>query len=602
MSWNMKALRVDLSNRKSDVELLDKNITEKLMGGRGIASHIVWDELEAGVDPLGPKNKLIVASGPLTGLPIPSSGKLVMAGKSPSTNAYGDGNIGTKAAPQLKKAGYDVLIFEGVATEPLHLHISDDGVEFHDAGNLWGKDTFKKEEILVGQYGEQAGRLVIGEGGENLVNYAVVVSQNGRAGGRAGMGAVMGSKKLAAITIKGDGDPEIHDKSKLMELTKEAYQDISDKDEYDFWKRQGTMQVFSYCNENSILPTRNFQEGQFEKADVIDGFAMEREKVDRKGCPNCNMQCGNVIEDSTGKEAELDYENVGMLGPNLALTDLNEIGTLNRLCDKYGLDTISTGSSIAFAMELAEKGLLDEDFGFGDFGAAKGLVKDIAKRQGLGDKLAQGTKSMAEQVGHGAEKFAMHVKGLEVSAYDCHTLPGMALGYGTSPIGGHHKDCWVISWEVDNDRFGYSDRKIEEVIDLQRKRGAVFEAFTVCRLPWVELGFSLDWYEKFFQAATGDSLKWQDFNKIADRIYTLIRSIMVRERGDNWSIDQDVPPKRWFEEPLSKGNFKGKSLDKENYLDMLKRYYKKRGWDQEGKPTEETLDELDLLFIDLSTK
>ncbi|MBS3813739.1 aldehyde ferredoxin oxidoreductase C-terminal domain-containing protein, partial [Candidatus Bipolaricaulota bacterium] len=392
---------------------------------------------------------------------------------------------------------------------------------------------------------------------------------------------------------------EIHDPERLRELTKESYKDISNKDGYDFWTRQGTMQVFSYCNENSLLPTRNFSEGQFEDADRIDGFAMEKEKVDRRGCPNCNMQCGNVIEDSRGHESELDYENVGMLGPNLGMTDMQEIGTLNRICDEYGLDTISTGSSIAFAMELAEKGLLDEDFGFGDFEAARQLIGKIANREGLGDHLANGTKRMAEEVGQGSEKFAMHVKGLEISAYDCHALPGMALGYGTSSIGGHHKDCWVIGWELENDRFGYTDRKIEEIINLQRKRGGVFEAFTVCRLPWVELGFSLDWYEKFFEAATGESLTWDYFNEVADRLYTVIRSIMVRERGENWDIETDVPPDRWFDEPLSKGNLQGQSLDREKYIDMLKRYYQARGWDSSGRPTQETLDKLELDFIEL---
>jgi len=599
MAWKMKVLRIDLAKRDYRTGELNEDIVEKLMGGRGIASYILWDELEGGVDPLSPDNKLILATGPLTGLPIPSSGKLVVAAKSPSTSTYGDGNIGTTASPQLRKAGYDVVIFEGASEKPLHVHITNDGVEFNDGGDLWGKDTFEKEEILVNKYGESTGRLVIGQGGENLVNYAVVISQNGRAGGRTGMGAVMGSKKLAGITIRGDSQPEIHDEKQLRELTKEAYKDISKKEGYEFWTRQGTMQVFTYCNENSILPTRNFSEGQFGDADKIDGSAMEQEKVDRRGCPNCNMQCGNVIKDSTGKNSELDYENVGMLGPNLGMNNMQQIGTLNRLCDEYGLDTISTGSSIAFAMELAEKRILNENLGFGDFEAAKRLIRQIAEREGLGDKLAEGTKRMAESIGQGTEKFAMHVKGLEISAYDCHTLPGMALGYGTSPIGGHHKDCWVIGWEVENDRFGYGDRKIEEVISLQRKRGAVFEAFTVCRLPWVELGFSLDWYEKFFEAATGDSLTWDDFNTIADRIYTLIRSITLRERGDKWSIEQDVPPERWFAEPLSKGKFKGKTLDKEKYMDMLTRYYAKRGWDSSGIPKQETLDRLGLDFITL---
>jgi len=597
MGYRLRLLRVDLDRRDYSVEEIDSGLTAKFIGGRGIAAKLLYDELERGIDPLGPENKLIVAAGPLTGQRLPSSGKLVLAAKSPSTLSYGDGNIGTRSAIQMRKAGFDVMVFEGAASDPLQVHVSDGEVQFKKRDDLWGQDTFYKEEKLSEELGEGAGRLVIGPGGENLVRYANVISQNGRAGGRTGMGAVMGSKNLAAITLKGSGDIPVRDEEKLRKLSTRAYQEIKEKEDYDFWIRQGTVQVVDWCQANSTLPTHNFQEGVFQAADDVDGYALEEHKSGRRGCPNCNMQCGNVMPDADGKEAELDYENLAMLGPNLGIGDLQEVAALNRLCDKYGLDTISTGSSIAFAMESAEKGIIDEDLSFGDYPAARRLLRDIVKRRGLGDQLAEGTKRAASSFGGGSSAWAMQIKGLEISAYDCHTLPGMALAYGTCSIGAHHKDSWLISWEVENDREGYGDGKIEELIAQQRKRGGAFEAFTTCRLPWIEVGFSLDWYEKFFRAVTGEERSWEDFDRVGDRIYSLIRSFSVEEaeeRGQGWSKEEDVPPDRWFDDPLTKGNYKGGTLDREKYFDMLDRYYKRRGWDERGRPTRERIEELDL--------
>ena len=600
MSFSLRLLRIDLSNQNVSTEEIQEDISRKFIGGRGMAAKILWDELDAGADPLGPENKLILATGPLTGLPIPSSGKLVLAGKSPSTQSYGDGNVGTLAGIHLRRSGYDIAVIEGMAERPTHIHITEQGVEFHDASEIWGLDTFEKEDRLSEFLGSGNGKLVIGPGGENLVKYATVMSRKGRSGGRCGMGAVMGSKKLAAITMEGSGDLPIDDEKALRNLTSDAYSAVTEKPEYDFWTRQGTMQVIRWCQLNSTLPTKNFSEGVFDQADTVDGYSMERHKVDRRGCPNCNMQCGNVISSSAEGDVELDYENVAMLGPNLGISDIQNVGTLNLLCDRLGLDTISTGSSIGFAMEASQKGLLSRQLDFGDFEQTKDLIEDIAARRDLGDRLAEGTKKFAADLGGDAEDWAMQIKGLEISAYDCHTLPGMALAYSTSCIGAHHKDSWLISWEVKHDRSGYGDGKIEELIDQQRKRGGAFEFFTTCRLPWIELGFDLGWYEKFFQAATGEDMGWEEFDRTADRTYSLIRSFLVRERGKAWTHQEDVPPSRWFEDPLTEGPHAGKALDRGQYLDMLGRYYEKRGWNENGVPTAETLEDLDLPEVEVS--
>lgn len=592
--WNGLFLRVNLSRMKAVAKKYDVKLAKNFLGGRGFAAKILWDELEPGTDPLSPKNKLVFAAGPLTGFALPSSGKLVVAAKSPLTGSYGDGNIGTFATVQMRKAGYDAIIVEGKSEKPIVLLVQDRQIEFLDAGDLWGLNSFKTESMLREVYGPTAGVLTIGQAGENLVKFANIVCQEGRAGGRPGIGAVMGSKNLKAVVIIGSGNlPAAHPKE-LKELATEAYREILTKPPYAFWKKQGTMMTIEWSQENSVLPTYNYREGVFEKADAIGGFSMEKLKVSQRGCPNCNMTCGNVIKDSYRRESELDYENVAMLGSNIGLGNLRRVAVLNRAADEFGLDTISLGNVLGFAMEASEKGLIEEKVSWGKLKATNALVEDIAYRRGLGNMLAEGVRFAAEKIGGNSSRWAMHVKGLEVSGYDCHAAPAMALAFATSSIGAHHKDAWVIAWEMKVGRKRYSEEKVDKVIEFQRIRGGVFEALTVCRLPWIELGFGLEWYTKFLHAATGLEITWKDLNVIADRVYTLIRGFWVREFGKNWSREMDVPPARWFEEPLTKGPMKGAKLDRAKYDVMLSKYYRKRGWDGRGIPIKTTLKKLGL--------
>jgi aldehyde:ferredoxin oxidoreductase len=380
----------------------------------------------------------------------------------------------------------------------------------------------------------------------------------------------------------------------IKELGAEAYREVLTKPNYAFWKRQGTMSTIEWSQENSVLPTCNYREGVFEKAEAIGGFTMEKLKVSNRGCPHCNMTCGNVIKDSNRRESELDYENVAMLGSNIGLGNLKQVAALNRVADEFGLDTISLGNVIGFAMEASEKRLIEEKVHWGKFKESKALIEDIAYRRGLGNTLAEGVRFAAEKIGGDANRWAMHVKGLEISAYDCHAASAMALAFATSSIGAHHKDAWVISWEVKVGREGYSEAKVDKVIEFQRIRGGVFESLTVCRFPFIKLDFELEWYTKFLYAATGLEITLEDLNLIADRTFNLIRAFWIREYGKNWSTEMDVPPARWFEEPLSKGPLKGAKLDRSKYDVMLQRYYKKRGWDERGIPTKTTLKRLGL--------
>jgi aldehyde:ferredoxin oxidoreductase len=571
------------------------------IGGRGFAAKILWDNVPRGTDPLSSENWLVFAIGPLSGLSLPSSSKMIVASKSPLTGGYGDGNLGTRASPQLKRAGFDGIIFKGKSSKPVYLEIKDSNVNIHDASELWGKGTYDTEKYLIPKYGKKAGYLSIGQAGENLVKYATVRSQEGRSGGRPGMGAVMGSKNLKAIVVVGSQDLPIYDAAATKEMGKQGYRVVKAAGMYDHWMSQGTTLILDWCQETSSLPTKNFQEAKYEHSKKLDGEELAKTKTSQLGCPRCNMQCGMVIKDSEGRDSELDYENIGMLGPNLEINDLPQVGVLNYLADDYGLDTISLGSVLGMAAEAHQHGVLNEEFKWGDFEKAKELTKRLATRTDeLGSLLAEGTMRMAIQWGGEAQNWAIHVKGLECSAYNAFTIPGMALSFGTSPIGAHHKDAWVIAFEISEmERDSYAVEKAEKVIELQRIRGGMFESLVTCRFPWIELGYELDNYPKFLQNVTGRS-NWdlEEVFQVADRIYSLIRAFWIREysaEGKDWSRDMDYPPVRWFNEKLQgTGPEVGKNLDRGRYDELLNHYYRLRGWDNRGIASKETLSNLGL--------
>ncbi|MGE5187439.1 MAG: aldehyde ferredoxin oxidoreductase family protein [Betaproteobacteria bacterium] len=592
--WTGVFLNVNLTKDTAVSQQFERSLAHDFLGGRGFAAKILWDRLKAGTDPLSPENLLIFATGPLTGIGLPNSGKLVVAAKSPLTGGYGDGNIGTLAAVYMRKAGYDAIIVEGKAPSPVILHIKDDVCKVLDAQEYWGKSSFETEAYLKQQFPRSSGILSIGQAGENLVKFATVVSQEGRSGGRPGMGAVMGSKNLKAVVVEGTKQIPLSNPTEMHKLAADGYREVLSKPLYSFWKRQGTMSTVEWCQENSVLPTCNFREGVFSCAEAIGGFSMEKIKVGNRGCPQCNMTCGNLVKDSEDKDSELDYENVAMLGSNIGLGNLAEISTLNRLADEFGLDTISLGNVLGFALEASEKGVINERIEWGNFEEIKSLITDISYRRGFGEVLAEGVFSASQKIGGGSSDWAMHVKGLEVSAYDCRMAPAMALAYGTSSIGAHHKDAWVITWEIKAGRGNYDGTKVDFLIQQQLLRGGLFEALGVCRFAYNSLGLGLDWYQNYLRAATGEEFSLDQLNKVSDRILNLIRSFWVREYGERWSRGLDLPPMRWFKNPLTKGSLKGALLDLEKYSVMLDTYYEKRGWDRDGVPKKETLERLGL--------
>ena len=595
--WTGQILRVDLTTRTHRIEPFSEEFAHTWIGGRGFAVKILYDELQPGIDPLGPENKLVVAVGPISGISAPNTGKTVVAAKSPMTGGYGDGNLGTRVTEKLRKAGYDALIVEGRAERPTLLYVDDERVEFVPADEIWGKGTYETNDWIYARYGKGAGVLNIGQAGENLVRYAVVRSMEGRSGGRPGMGAVMGSKLLKAIVVKGSKPIPQAFPAEMKALGRDDLRTVRAMDQKVAWSVQGTTGVLPWCNEVAALPVHNFRQTHHPEAWRVDGQRLAEAKVAVYGCPNCTMQCGIAMLDTEGRESELDYENVGLLGPNLDLFDLQQVATLNDLCDDYGIDTMSGGAVLSFYADAIEQGAVEGDLRFGDFSGFRDALTNIALRRGpVGNLLAEGTMRAARVIGRGSEDYAMHVKGLEISAYNCKFIPGMALAFGVSPIGAHHKESWIISYEItQTPRESYGREKAQKVVDLQRIRGGMFEAIVSCRFPWVELGWGLENYPKYYNAITGLDWELEDFWPSSDRIYAIMKLFWLREHPATNRKD-DYPPAVWFDPANAdtEGPIAGRHLEYDRYDALLQHYYDIRGYDQRGIPTRETLGRLGL--------
>jgi aldehyde:ferredoxin oxidoreductase len=595
--WTGQILRVNLTTKTSKIETFTEDFAHKWIGGRGFAVKILYDELAPGVDPLGPDNKLIVAVGPIAGIPAPNTGKTVVAAKSPMTGGYGDGNLGTRMTENLRKCGYDALIVEGWAERPTMLYIENDKVEFLPADEVWGKGTYETNDWIYAKYGKGVGVLNIGQGGENLVRYAVVRSLEGRAGGRPGMGAVMGSKRLKAIVAKGTKPIPQADAAAMKKIGYDDLRKVQQIDKESGWSIQSTTGVLAWCNEVAALPVRNFRKTHHPDAWKVDGERLNNARIATYGCPNCTMRCGITIHDDAGRESELDYENVGLLGPNLELFDLPQVGALNYMCDDYGIDTMSGGCVLSFYADAVDHGAIPGDLRFGDAEGFKKVLTAIALRQGqVGNLLAEGSLRAARAIGRGSEAYAMQVKGLEVAAYNCKFIPGMALAFGVSPIGAHHKESWVITFELkQTSRESYGPEKAQKVIDLQRIRGGLFEYIVACRFPWIELGWGLENYPKYFKAVSGLDWTLDDFWTISDRVYSMIKLFWLREYpGTDRKLD--YPPAVWFdpENVDTEGPIAGKCLEYDKYDGLLQHYYDIRGYDKRGIPTRATLERLGL--------
>ena len=608
-----KILRVNLTDGEISEENIREEWAEKFIGGAGLATRYLYDEVPEGADPLGKENRLIFMAGPLAGTASPSASRYSVVAKSPLTGIWGHGNSGGTFGPTLKRSGFDGIIFEGISPEPVYLKIEDGKAEFRDARDLWGKTVPETEDLIRRASDQRMTIASIGPAGENLVRYAAIMNNKHRAAGRCGLGAVMGSKRLKAIACAGKASISLASQESFRETAKRQMELLDESMLKIGFEAFGTNMVSDMVNAKGGYPTRNWQRGVFEQIEEVNGQALT-DKVFNKGvnCFACPIACGRGTEikegpwkGHTGEGPE--YETANTLGAMCDVSDMNAITMANYLCNEYGLDTITAGSTIAFSMECYEKGILTKErtggiaLQFGNAGLVVELIEKIARREGVGDLLAEGTKAMSEKLGQGSEHFAIHVKGLELPAYDPRAAKITGLGYVTANRGGDHITGYVqgptfidapfllIDDSNIGDPFVANPKEAKVLMDLENAL-TMFDAMGGCK--FMGLLLTAQDYLDLLNTATGWDMDVDEFRKSGERIYNLIRMFCVREGIDRAA---DTLPKRLMEDPLPEGPAKGMVIDKET-LEMLKdAYYEYRGWDREtGKPTDEKLKDLDL--------
>ena len=608
-----KILRVDLSEGKISEEEIGEDLARRYIGGVGIATKYLYDEVPKGADPLGPENLLIFMTGPLTGTASASASRYSAVTKSPLTGIWGQGNSGGSFGPALKRSGYDGIIFQGISSKPVYLKIEDGKAELRDARYLWGKTVPEAEDLIQEELGKSFTIASIGPAGENLVRYASIMNNKHRAAGRCGVGTVMGSKRLKAVACAGKTSIRLANEGIFKEKAKKQIELLNESMLKVGFDAFGTNMVSDMVNVRGGYPTRNWQAGVFEGIEELNGQALtDKVLVSGVSCFACPIACGRGSEIKEGpwkgrKGEGPEYETVNTLGAMCGVSDMNAVTMANYLCNEYGLDTISAGSTIAFAMECYEKGILTKEgaggleIRFGDANLVVELVEKIAKREGIGDLLAEGTRRMSEKLGKGSEGFAMNVKGLELPAYDPRAAKICGLGYVTANRGGDHITGYVQGPTFfDTPFLLVEDSKIVDVFVANPKEAKVlvdmedaltmFDAIGGCKFMAILL--KAEDYVDLITNATGWDLGVEDFRKSGERIYNLIRAFCVRE---GIRREADTLPKRLMEDPLPEGPAKEMVIDKDTLEMMKDAYYEFRGWDNKtGKPAPEKLRELEL--------
>lgn len=572
--YQNNVLRIDLSKKASKMEPLNMKWADMYIGGKGLAIKYLYEELKPGIDPLSADNKLLLMTGPLTGTPIPCSGKLAIASKSPATGTILDCSIGGHIALKIKYAGYDAVIFEGKLNAPGYVLITDGKVEFKDASDLWGKGSHEVEGILVDKYGHEASVLSIGPAGENLVTMACINSDYYRQAGRGGIGAVMGSKNIKAVVVIGTGgvkvDNIIEATNRISEILKE---DTTGEDNM-FIYECGTTAFLEACNDGGILPKRNFSDTTDEDWTKYNGDVLLGSKVGKRGCGSCGLGCGNFIKIGDAVCEGPEYESIAVAGPNAGISDPEHILKANQVADDVGLDTISAGDVIIYAMEMTEKGIQDFGIRFGDKDKYIEYLKLMSRREGVGADLALGVKKLSEK--YGGTDFAMHVKGLEYPQYEPRGSWGMSLAYAVSDRGACHMRAYAPNEEV----FAASippytaEGKGEMVYNLGLYNAVKF-SMIICDF-W-PLG--MDRMAEVMTMITGKTWTEDRLNEVALRVLNIARAFNQREGFDR---KDDTMPKRLAKEALLSGPAAGQLIPQEAFEDMLSQYYKAIGWDNNG--------------------
>lgn len=603
-----KVLRVNLTTGMLADEGIPVEWMRSYLGGAGLATRYHYQEVPSGVDALGLENHLIFMAGLLTGTASASASRYSVVAKSPLTGIWGQANSGGFFGPALKRSGYDGIIFEGIAPQPVYLSIIDGEAELHDASHLWGKTVPEVEDQIQAETGNSLTIASIGPGGENLVRYAAIMNNKHRAAGRCGLGAVMGSKRLKAITCAGSQPIALAEPGKFKQLARRQNEFMDESLLKIGFDTFGTNMIADMVNVRGGYPTHNWQGGVFDDIDEVNAQAMtEKVLVEGVRCFACPVACGRGTQIRVGKWAGFsgegpEYETTNTLGAMCGISDLNAITRANYLCNEFGLDTISAGASIAFGMECYQRGLLtrDETGGlelfFGDAELVVNLVEMIALRQGVGDLLAEGTKVMSERIGNGSGHFAMNVKGLELPAYDPRAAKITGLGYVTANRGGDHMTGYVqgptfidvpfliVDESSIHDPFVADPQEVQVLVDMENAL-TVFDSIGGCKFMGVLL--TADDIVDLIAAATGWDFTVAEFRQSGERIYNLVRVLCSRE---GVTRETDILPGRLMKDQLPDGPARGMVIDVET-LEVLKdTYYRMRGWDvTTGLPTSERL-------------
>jgi len=623
-----KIARINLTSGKITVEIKEESFYKKLLGGRNLAAYIMLNEIPSDADPLGPDNKLIAATSVLTGTPVPGASRHTLAGKSPLTGGFGDSEAGGFWGPELKFAGYDALIVEGQSAKPVYIFIKDDDIQIKDASHLWGKETGIVQEIIQEENNDKKIRVLqTGIAGENLVKFAAVTNNLKHWNGRGGLGAVMGSKKLRAIAVRGSGKTEMKNPEKVLEFSKWFSQNLKN-DGISYFAEYGTSSGVSALDSLGILPTENFKKGSFEYASDISGEKMHDELLTgREGCLYCPVKCKRSVG-FKGEKVEVDkkyggpeFETIGSFGSACAIKDLQIVCKANELCGKYGLDTISTGMTIAFAMECYENNIITKedtngmDLKFGNADILLKLIEMIAKRESFGDVLAEGSYRAARKFNKGAEKYVMTTKKQEFAAHDPRGKWNIGLGYAVSPTGADHlvvahDHSFINEPDLENKLGGMdlgplSYFGIREPIELESLDSKKVRLFVHLQYLWSLYSVldlcnfigvperrmaSLEQILSLVNDVCGWDLGMWEFIKTGEKGIQMARMFNIKH---GITKEWDTLPDRMFE-PLENGAIKGSHMNRKEFEDAIELYYQMMGWDENGKPTKGKFAELGL--------
>lgn len=598
-----KALTVNLSNKKIAKKEISHRLMRQFIGGVGLGAKYLFDEVEPAIDPFSPENKVIFAPGALAGTPFPSSSRLSVVSKSPLTRLYGDSNAGGFIAVQIKQAGYDLIIFSGKSDKPVYVWINDDNVEIRDASHLWGKNVLEADSIIKKDIGDnEISTALIGQAGENLVRFACVMNEVWSAAGRTGIGAVMGSKHLKGFAVRGTSDIVLTHPEKFDELYSE-YLKMYEVSTGHMWIKYGINFIVEDAQKRGTLQTKNCYTGVFKDADKIGGEALRKYTIKTKSCLGCYLRCRRCAYVKSGVYAgsycePIEFDMLEAWGSKVLNSDLESIIAICRLLDLYGMDVISAGDTVAWALECYEKGILTKEdadgleLKWGDPELLITLIRKIAFREGFGNLLAEGSRIAAAKVGKGADYYAMHAKGLEFSSRDPRTEYDRALAYAVSNRGSDHLTyvhsfAWQISNE-DAEKFGLTpiqvDSSIPKGIGKFLKWNEDINIFKdilgLCWWPYLLSVYpliSIKLAVKYYHALTGIDLTEDELMRVGERTINVKRAFNVREGVDR---RDDTLPERFFAEPLPEGPAKGKRVKKEIFEKIKDEYYEARGWDK----------------------